>query len=48
MFYYSYFALVTVSDTRVDADYSTKYFKAVSIKLFSKYVSNIKRLCDVL
>lgn len=48
MFYYSHFVLVTVSDTKVDADYSAKYVKALSIKLFSKCVSNIKRLCDVL
>ena len=45
MIYYSHFALVTVSDTKVDADYFVKYIKAVSIKLFSKCVSNIKRLC---
>lgn len=47
MVYYSHFALVTVFDTKVDADYSAKYLKAVSIKLFSKCVSNIKRLCYV-
>ena len=32
MIYYSHFALVTVSDTKVDADYFVKYIKAVSIK----------------